>query len=340
MPIFDFLANPTQINFEDEILLIVKNFIKKTGKVSDIIYQILPALEGVFVKNKNCFADSLLDTLNAYLIHGRDRLLQDYNAIQMLVRISQQALFCIEPTITVNNSEGAIFMQILFQIFQGTPVLDEFFEGILNSVLQRLNDQKTPAKANLKKHLLQVFLSALVYNPGVTIKYMAMKEVTQQVIVELINAKKKFKSPYEHKLFVVGITQILTVFDAPDNVRDASTISRLLQENLFMLEKIKKKEAKDALKRGRKQVQDDDEDDNSDDSDEDTSSEDDEDDEITQTQGKRSRGSSQGNAEEMMQDDTNGGGLGFTNEESKKMSSDEDDDEEYDNEFELSVVID
>jgi len=35
----------------------------------------------------------------------------------MIVKISDQAMFTLEPTITVNNAEGAILMQVIFQIF-------------------------------------------------------------------------------------------------------------------------------------------------------------------------------------------------------------------------------
>lgn len=71
MPIFEFMVDPTQISFEDNILLMIKNFIKKTGQVSDIILKVMPTLEKVFQKNKNTFGDSaLLETINCYLIHG------------------------------------------------------------------------------------------------------------------------------------------------------------------------------------------------------------------------------------------------------------------------------
>jgi hypothetical protein len=74
-PIFEFMVDPSKITFEDDILNILKNFIRKTSKVSDVIYTVLPCLEKVFMKNKKCFGNTLLDTLNYYMVHGRDRLL-------------------------------------------------------------------------------------------------------------------------------------------------------------------------------------------------------------------------------------------------------------------------
>lgn len=87
-------------------------------------------------------------------------------------------------------------------------------------------------KPTLKKHLLQVFLAALYYNASATLKYLEQKQLTKSVIVELTKCKKSFKSTYEQKSFVIGITSILTVYDAPDTIKDPGTVSRLLQEVL------------------------------------------------------------------------------------------------------------
>lgn len=48
-------------------------------------------------------------------------------------------MFATEPNVTVNNSEGAIFLAIIFQIFQGTECLNEHFENVLNRVSERMN---------------------------------------------------------------------------------------------------------------------------------------------------------------------------------------------------------
>lgn len=82
---------------------------------------------------------------------------------------------------------------------------------------------------------------------------------------------------YDQKCFIIGITQILTVLDAPDVIKDPSTLSRLMAEILYMLEKVKKKEVKEALKKATKQIHDDGSDYDSDDSNCDDSSSDDED---------------------------------------------------------------
>ena len=113
-----------------------------------------------------------------------------------------------------------------------------------------------------------------------------------------------------------------------------------------MLDKVKKKEAKDALKKGNKQIQNDDDDDDSEISDDDSDSDDDDDidDKIGEAQtqfdatdgakGKRSRSNSNSMSQGDMTVDEKGDGLGFTGEEAKdngnKNSDDLSSDEDYD----------
>jgi hypothetical protein len=52
--------------------------------------------------------------------------------LKLLVEMANSALFATEPSITVHNAEGAILMQLLFQVYAGTQVLDEFFGPVLN----------------------------------------------------------------------------------------------------------------------------------------------------------------------------------------------------------------
>ena len=105
------MVDPKKITFEDSIRLILKNFIRKSSAVSDIIYRVFPCLEKVFEKNKRCFGGSILfDTLNCYIFYGRERFVQDKAAIEMLFRIADITLFTMTPNVIQNNSEGAIFL--------------------------------------------------------------------------------------------------------------------------------------------------------------------------------------------------------------------------------------
>lgn len=63
------MADPTKIEFEDDIVLVLKAFIKKNKSVSPTLWTLFPLLGKVFDKNKHAFGN-LLDTLNSYLLYG------------------------------------------------------------------------------------------------------------------------------------------------------------------------------------------------------------------------------------------------------------------------------
>lgn len=239
--------------------------------------------------------------------------------------------------------------------------MNAYFEGILGRVLERLQGTaQAPVKVSLKKHLLQVFLSALYYHAGATIRYMEMKQVTKSILVDVLQNKKSFRNTYEQKCFIVGMTHILTVPDAPEAVRDPATTSRLIQELLQMLEKVQKKESKEAKKKATKQIHRDENSDGESDDDEsdmsDTSSDEGDDDDeddvaVDGAKGRRSRGSSAA-AEEMMDEEESktagDGGLGFVGPAGTPNRAnghaeddlDDDSDDDYDCQFELAVTVD
>jgi hypothetical protein len=118
-PLFQFIIEPTKIEFEDEIVLVLKTFIKKTHVVSNVLWEMFPYLEKVFEKNKQCFGN-LLDTLNYFLIYGKEGLAVNRNNLGVLISLASKSLFSTEPNITIQNSEGAILFQLLFQVYAGT----------------------------------------------------------------------------------------------------------------------------------------------------------------------------------------------------------------------------
>jgi hypothetical protein len=69
-PLFEFMADPSKIEFEDDIVLTIRSFIKKTNQVSPVMWTLFPVMIKVFEKNKRTFGN-LLDTLNQYIIIGR-----------------------------------------------------------------------------------------------------------------------------------------------------------------------------------------------------------------------------------------------------------------------------
>ncbi len=62
----------------------------------------------------------MLDTLNYYLLHGKEYLALNRELLVIIVNMASESLFSTEPNITIQNSEGAILFQLLFQVYAGT----------------------------------------------------------------------------------------------------------------------------------------------------------------------------------------------------------------------------
>ena len=73
IPLFEYMADPVSIEFEDDIVLVIKSFIKRTKTVSPVLWKLFPELPRVFTKNELVFGN-LLDTLNYYLLFGKESL--------------------------------------------------------------------------------------------------------------------------------------------------------------------------------------------------------------------------------------------------------------------------
>lgn len=104
------LQQADKISFEDDICIIIKSMIKRSRAVSQTLFEALPFLERIFIKNKDCFGSVLLDTLNYYLIYGRDQLAQNRVALQMYFRMADAAIHTSTDKIAINNSDGALLL--------------------------------------------------------------------------------------------------------------------------------------------------------------------------------------------------------------------------------------
>ena len=75
-------------------------------------------------------------------------------------------------------------------------MLDACIENALDRVTERLRSAEG-SKKSLKKHLLQVFISSLYYNPAATLNYMKTRNILKDILVEIFKVKTEFKEPFE-----------------------------------------------------------------------------------------------------------------------------------------------
>lgn len=103
----------------------------------------------------------------------------------------------------------------------------------------RLKGENCPVPSSvLKKHLLQIFLSALYYDGELAIHFMESHQITASVLMELFQMKKQFRTKFESKSFITGMCQVMTTVNVPESVKDHNTVARIIKECLEMLQKI------------------------------------------------------------------------------------------------------
>ena len=104
--------------------------------------------------------------------------------------MADNSMFSQSPPAAIVNSEGALLLQLVFQIFKDSDVLNEHFENCLGRVVERLKILgDVNKKSALKKHLLQVFLAALYYNPFAGINFMINNGILKDVLMQLFETK-------------------------------------------------------------------------------------------------------------------------------------------------------
>lgn len=178
-------------------------------------------------------------------------------------------------------------------------------------------------------------MAAMIYNTDATINYMEQKNITTEVINELINVKLGCQTMYERKLMVCGMTKLVSSSVLPESMRPL--IGKVIQQIIQTLLQQKRIEAKEHKQRAIKEVRvendDDEDDDESDEEDEDD--EDDSDiDEEPQNEGD----------DENMEDNKEGGeeSLGFANnnDNDEELKDDLDGTFDMDEVFDLNVSLD
>jgi hypothetical protein len=134
---------------------------------------------------------------------------------------------------------------------------------------------QTPMSALLKKHILGVYLSALIYNKSATLLYFEHNGITAQLLSELVSTQKKMKHNYERRLFIVGLSELLQNEVLPESLRPQ--LIGMIDAVIDSLMSMNKEEEKEAKRKAKAEMQQSDEsEDEGDDIDSDSDDSDDE----------------------------------------------------------------
>ena len=218
-PIFRYISEPHKISFEDEILLILRTIIKKRKLVTPIMWEIFDLFPNVLQKSKGALGD-LLDAINSYMQYGKEVFIQRESSVRVFAQIVEQSMCTMK---ILQDCEGAIACQLLFQTLAGTQALNPFMEGLLDLTMLRMKQDPLPLV--LKKQLLGVIMSAMYYNAQASLLYLENHTKTGQVLEDLVGLMDKFSGEYEKRFFVIGICKML----------NSPTLPQALQPHLLSL---------------------------------------------------------------------------------------------------------
>ena len=67
-----------------------------------------------------------------------------------------------------------------------------------------------PMQNHLKRHLLSVFVAAMAYNPDLTLAYLSENNILNEFFQQIFELTPTFKNNYERKVFIIGLSKVLS----------------------------------------------------------------------------------------------------------------------------------
>jgi importin-8 len=248
LPMFNYLVNPQNIEFDDDMIQAISTLIKRRQSVSENMAKLFPFLQNFFTKYNHSFG-SLLQCLNCFIYYGKDLMAKNPTWITNILEISVMSMFNTNPQVELNNTEGAILCQMLFQNI-GNHVLDAYIPKILQKIVERLNAQ--PQADYLERQLYNVILCAICNNGELTLQTLENSQVTVAIIQAIIKSAEKYQVSYDRKVLVIGLANIFTMKAVPTSVQ--TILPQILDTIITCLQKQTSEETKKMIKADKKVI--------------------------------------------------------------------------------------
>lgn len=224
LPLALVLKMPTKQAYEDDIIVVLVGIMRKTKRVSGVLWQIFEALPFLQQKQGNSL-QGVLKLLNYYIFYDAGHFQEHSDHLYLLVSMASEALYSTKSGKIKEslNSEGALLFQLILQSLPG--YLDTSLEKILTLVVRRYTD---PPVQNhfLKVRLLEVLLTSFSYNFALTCNIL-LKDLNNSgvpflrfIMIELIQNRMFFKHPYDKKVAVLGLSQIFIQNSLPSDISE------------------------------------------------------------------------------------------------------------------------
>lgn len=126
LPLFEYMVNPQEIDFDDDIIFCICSILKKGKKASPVLRKVFPFLKQFQIKYKGIFGN-LLQALNMYIVYAKDMFQEESEGARVnlghIFEMASMSMYRSEkPVMLGNNMEGALLLQIALQNLEG-PII-------------------------------------------------------------------------------------------------------------------------------------------------------------------------------------------------------------------------
>ncbi|OMJ89162.1 hypothetical protein SteCoe_8706 [Stentor coeruleus] len=213
VPLFEYIQNPKEIEFDDDIILFEVSVMRKCKVVTEVAWNIFKHLHLVQEKYDNTFVQ-LFQILNCYIYYGKNVLSGNIAFLHTISEMCGKCLFAIYKSKLneATNAEGALIFQQLLYTFKGQ--LNEVLPSILAFAILKLS---TPIKNTFfKARLLGIILSGFAYDCANTLAILKTSQTpTGQTYFEyvfqmIMENTKIFKHPYDKKVAISGLCSLFS----------------------------------------------------------------------------------------------------------------------------------
>lgn len=248
LPMFNYLVNPENIEFDDDMLQVITSLIKKRNGVSTNMIKIFPFLRKFFEKYGGAFG-SLLPTLNSYIYYGKEIMSSNKEWQAIILQLGVQSMFNKKALIELNNSEGVILCQMLLQNI-GNHSLDQYIPQLLQQIFKRLETE--PSAVYLTRQLYNAILCSICNNAEITLGAIETEGKTEAIFSGIIKAAENYSSSYDRKVLVIGLSTLFTQSSLSATLR--KMIVKILDVIITTLKMQTSQETKELIKADKKAI--------------------------------------------------------------------------------------
>jgi hypothetical protein len=211
LPLFEYMRNPSEIEFDEDILQFEVSIIKKSENVTNAGWGLLGLIPLTQEKHKGSLSLAF-PLINSCLHYGKQQFFQNQPGIDLIVSMCEKAFTSpSKPLRETDYSECCLIYQQLFLNFPGQ--LDDKIEPIIACMISRLN---TSTHDYYISKLYGVVFACIIYDLPLSLKALSKTQMSFEYFINSLCEKLPvFTNMYDVKLAALGLCRILEEYVMP-----------------------------------------------------------------------------------------------------------------------------